>query len=151
MRRPMVSSGFCNGSLGEQYFLNTAAGGGGPSGCAMGAPATAGIVGGTCSGYPKPAWQSFAGNPADGVRDIPDVSLFSGNGVYGHYYVFCWSDPAYSTEGSAPHCAARLMNWSGGGEDFIQRADYGFHSGAGGSNNYGAGRQSRVHILPSGK
>lgn len=27
------------------------------------------------AGYPKPAWQSGAGVPADGVRDLPDVAL----------------------------------------------------------------------------
>ena len=28
-----------------------------------------------------------------GVRDLPDVSLFAANGLWGHYYVFCYSDP----------------------------------------------------------
>jgi hypothetical protein len=105
---------FCNTSIGEQYFLTTAAGGGGPSGCATGSPATGGIVGGTCAGYAKPTWQSLIGNPSDGVRDIPDVSLFAGNGAWGHYYVFCWSDPAYSSDGSAP-CTGTPDTWSGGG------------------------------------
>ena len=50
-------------------------------------------VGGTCAGWPKPTWQSGLGNPADGVRDMPDVSLFASNGVWEHYYVICWSDP----------------------------------------------------------
>ena len=27
----------------------------------------------------------------DSVRDLPDVSLFAANGVWGHYYAFCWS------------------------------------------------------------
>jgi hypothetical protein len=105
---------FCNTSIGEQHFLTTAASGGGPSGCAAGIPATTGIVGGTCTGYAKPSWQSLTGNPNDGVRDIPDVSLFAGNGVWGHYYVFCWSDPAYSSQGSAP-CTGTPDTWSGGG------------------------------------
>ena len=106
--------GFCNSSIGEQYFLTTEAGSGGPSGCATGAPATNDVVGGTCAGYAKPAWQSLVGNPSDGVRDIPDVSLFAGTGIWGHYYVFCWSDPAYSSRGSAP-CTGTPDTWSGGG------------------------------------
>jgi hypothetical protein len=37
-----------------------------------------GVVGGTCRGYPKPSFQyGIYGNPNDGVRDIPDVSLFA--------------------------------------------------------------------------
>ena len=60
------------------------------------------IVSGTCTGIPKPSWQSVVGNPADGVRDIPDVSMFAANGIWGHYTVVCWSDPAYTSSGSAP-------------------------------------------------
>lgn len=29
------------------------------------------------------------GNPNDGVRDLPDVSLFAANGVWSHYYIVC--------------------------------------------------------------
>jgi subtilase family serine protease len=106
--------GFCNTAIGEQYFLTTSAGSGGASSCATGVPATSGVVGGSCAGYPKPSWQSLTGNPNDGVRDIPDVSLFAGTGTWGHYYVFCWSDPAYSSKGSAP-CTGTPDTWSGGG------------------------------------
>src|SRR5207249_1497331 len=69
------------------------------SACATGAPASDGIVGGTCAGYAKPSWQSFPhvfGNPSDGVRDLPDVSLFAASGVWGHYYVVCMSDTAHA-------------------------------------------------------
>ncbi len=54
------------------------------------------------------------GNPSDGVRDIPDVSLFAANGVWDHYYVFCWSDPSQNDNGSAP-CTGAPDNWSGAG------------------------------------
>ena len=37
---PFGSNGFCNSILGEFYYLTTAAGSGGPSGCATGAPST---------------------------------------------------------------------------------------------------------------
>ena len=106
------TSGFCNSSTGEADYLTTASGSGGPSGCATGSPTTSGVVSGTCAGYAKPSWQSgFLGNPADSVRDIPDVSLFAANGVWGHYYVFCWSDP---NNGGVP-CTGAPSGWSGAG------------------------------------
>ncbi|HVJ51555.1 MAG TPA: S53 family peptidase [Aliidongia sp.] len=110
---PYGTSGFCNSTTGKASFLSTASGSGGPSGCATGRPSTTGIVGGTCAGYAKPSWQAgIVGIPSDGVRDIPDVSLFAANGVWGHYYVFCYSDP--SGEGSAP-CTGSPSGWSGAG------------------------------------
>jgi hypothetical protein len=106
------SPGFCNTSLAEQNFLTVSAGSGGPSGCAIGAPSTRGVVSGTCQGYGKPDWQrGFPGNPDDAVRDIPDVSLFAANGIWGHYYVFCWSD---TRNGGAP-CTGAPSSWAGGG------------------------------------
>ena len=107
---PYGSSGFCNSSLGG-YLLTTVAGGGGPSGCATGAPSISGVVSGSCQGWPKPSWQSVFGNPGDGVRDTPDVALFAANGLWGHYYVFCWSDTA---NGGAA-CSGAPSGWSGAG------------------------------------
>ena len=99
---------FCNSPLGAN-FTAAVAGGGGPSGCASGTPATPGIVGGTCTGYAKPWWQSIVpGNPADGVRDLPDVAMFASNGVWGHAYSICYSDAA---NGGAP-CLNAPNNWS---------------------------------------
>ncbi len=99
---------FCNSPLGAN-FAAAVAGGGGPSGCANGTPAIPGVVGGTCAGYAKPWWQSMApGNPEDGVRDLPDVALFASNGVWGHAYSICYSDPA---NGGAP-CLSTPDNWS---------------------------------------
>ncbi len=104
-------SGFCNTGFGSE-FLGVAAGSGGPSGCATGSAAKLGLVSGTCQGNPKPAWQAgVLGNPNDGVRDIPDVSLFAANGIWGHYYVICFSD---STNGGVP-CTGDPVNWSGAG------------------------------------
>ena len=111
------AAGFCNSDFaGENFFLTNYAAGGGPSGCAFGAPDIPGVVGGTCQGYPKPFYQKFVlGNPKDGVRDIPDVSLFSAvgfyPGVWGHYYVICDSDP----NDLAGPCVGDPMNWDGGG------------------------------------
>jgi subtilase family serine protease len=107
---PYGASGFCNSSAGRD-FLTTAAGSGGPSGCATGSPSRTGIVGGTCKGYAKPSWQTLVGNPADGVRDLPDVSLFAANGLWGHYYVFCDSDAA---DGGTP-CTGAPSGWAGAG------------------------------------
>jgi subtilase family serine protease len=96
----------------EDGLLTVAAGSGGPSGCASGYPNTYGVVGGTCKGYAKPSWQTgVAGIPKDGVRDIPDVSLFAANGLWGHYYVFCWTDTA---NGGAP-CLGAPSGWAGAG------------------------------------
>jgi regulation of enolase protein 1 (concanavalin A-like superfamily) len=106
-------SGFCNGSSLASYFDTTVAGGGGPSACATGSPSpsNSGIVSGTCQGWPKPSWQSVLGNPNDGVRDTPDVSLFAADGLWGHYYVFCWSDTA---NGGAA-CTGSPSTWTGAG------------------------------------
>ena len=41
------------------------------------------------AGYRKPSWQSGPGVPKDGVRDLPDVSLFAANGANGSSYVIC--------------------------------------------------------------
>lgn len=51
------------------------AGGGGASSCATFNSST-----GCTGGYAKPSWQTGQGVPADGVRDLPDISLFAANG-----------------------------------------------------------------------
>lgn len=107
-------SGSCNSAVGEEFFLGVVGGSGGPSGCAYGTPTISGVVGGNCRGYRKPLFQSFVyGNPADGVRDVPDVSLFAGNGVWGHYYVICYSDTTPGSFGTP--CVGDPTNWAGGG------------------------------------
>jgi subtilase family serine protease len=104
------SAGFCGSSTAALDGLQTvAAGSGGPSGCATGAPSTAGVVGGSCKGYGKPSWQT--GTPIDGVRDIPDVSLFAANGVWGHYYVYCWSN----RRAGGVACTGAPSGWAGAG------------------------------------
>ncbi|HTQ85307.1 MAG TPA: protease pro-enzyme activation domain-containing protein [Candidatus Solibacter sp.] len=114
---PYGSTGFCNVTAGRP-FLSPAGGSGGPSNCASG---TGGvnqsnqvIVFGSCQGYPKPSWQAIYGNPADGVRDIPDISMFAANGLWGHYEVVCWSDPNFTSGGSKP-CTGAPNTWSGFG------------------------------------
>ena len=106
--------GFC----GTGSFQGIAAGSGGPSGCATGVPTISTQVSGTCAGYAKPNWQAgLFGNPQDQVRDIPDVSLFAANGIWRHFYVFCYTDPGAGL-GGAPCTAAPdpfTGSWSGAG------------------------------------
>jgi hypothetical protein len=45
-------------------------------------------------GYAKPSWQTGTGVPADGKRDIPDVSLYAGDGFAGSFYAVCEADLA---------------------------------------------------------
>ncbi|HEY6268984.1 MAG TPA: protease pro-enzyme activation domain-containing protein [Candidatus Acidoferrum sp.] len=105
------STSLCNDPNIGPFLQTTVGGGGGPSGCATGTPSVKGVVSGTCKGWPKPSWQSVLGNPHDGVRDTPDVSLFAADGLWGHFYVFCWSDLA---NGGAA-CTGDPSNWTGAG------------------------------------
>ena len=79
------SAGFCGSTVAQlSGTLAMGAGSGGPSGCATGAPAENLVVGGTCKGYAKPSWQTgCTGISSDGVRDLPDVSLFAADGRVG--------------------------------------------------------------------
>lgn len=111
------STGFCNVAPGNSKtgFLTTGAASGGPSNCATGGGATAQTsaarVSGSCAGYSKPSWQSGVfGNPADGVRDIPDVSMFASNGLWGHYTIECDSDTA---NGGTACTAGNPSVWTG--------------------------------------
>ncbi|MGA7218846.1 MAG: protease pro-enzyme activation domain-containing protein, partial [Candidatus Sulfotelmatobacter sp.] len=100
-------------------LLTTGSGSGGPSNCATGSATTSGdpASGGTCAGYAKPSWQAGAvlGNPSDGVRDIPDVSLMAANGVWNHFYMICMSNPAEVSEGYAEPCSDPVQDWPGFG------------------------------------
>ena len=95
-------------------LANSAGGSGGPSGCATGTPASADVVGGTCAGYAKPSWQAVVGNPADGVRDLPDVALFASNGFWDAYYITCWSNPN-KIIGGGGSCTGAPSTWPGFG------------------------------------
>jgi subtilase family serine protease len=103
------SNGFCNSTIGEESYLFVAAGAGGPSSCAFGSPSIPNVVSGTCSGRKKPSYQHrILGNPRDGLRDIPDVSLFAGAGVWGHFYIDCFSD----TANFGSPCVGPPVNWT---------------------------------------
>jgi len=105
------STGLCSSS-----YQSITAGSGGPSNCATGGGTTDqvfyAVADGSCTGYAKPAWQSgIFGNPADGVRDVPDVSLFAANGLWGHYVIICYSD----TKNGGTSCSGAPNTWSGFG------------------------------------
>lgn len=81
----------CNNTQVQQEgFLDIAGGSGGASNCTS----SNGIAQSSCTGgYPKPSWQqNVPGVPADGKRDVPDVSLFASNGFNGTGYIVCDSD-----------------------------------------------------------
>ncbi len=107
-------------------YLSIGAGSGGASNCATGAGGASqtsyGISSPECQGYPKPSWQSGStltggqavfGVPSDGVRDIPDVSMFAANGVWSHYEVVCFSNTSRSAGGAS--CAGAPSTWAGYG------------------------------------
>ena len=79
------------------YLYTIAAGSGGASGCINSAASAAGAAlpfvcnpaSGTVDGYAKPTWQSGPGVPSDGVRDLPDISLFAANGYNLSAYPIC--------------------------------------------------------------
>ena len=91
--------GFIGGGLDEeqscQYMLthdfdeslvNVVGGTGGKSACTT--PSSNTVA--SCSGgYAKPSWQTGTGVPADGKRDVPDLSLFASSGALDSLYVIC--------------------------------------------------------------
>jgi subtilase family serine protease len=71
---------------------NIVAGSGGASNCSTNTTvdtSTTYKVGNCTSGYSKPSWQTGAGVPADGARDLPDVSLMAGNGFDNAIWLVC--------------------------------------------------------------
>jgi len=108
------ANGYCASSAAKNAgYVVVAGGSGGPSNCATGASTTYGVSNGTCQGWAKPAWQAgLPGIPADGVRDLPDVSLFASDGAFwGHYTVICFTD---ANNGGTP-CSGAPYNWAGAG------------------------------------
>ncbi|MGO9273295.1 MAG: choice-of-anchor D domain-containing protein [Terriglobia bacterium] len=111
------------GSLTECYSPQStgqdlAAGSGGASNCGIWD-----ATGTTCAGgYPKPAWQTGNGVPADGVRDLPDVSLFSADGLNYSFYVFCDMDLGNQDGNSCVRSPSYITFDAGGGTSFATPA-----------------------------
>jgi subtilase family serine protease len=79
----------------DGYYIWTLGASGGKSSCTVSNFNTITYTGSlsSCStAYPKPSWQTGTGVPADGVRDIPDISLFASNGFLGSAYITCEAD-----------------------------------------------------------
>ncbi|SNS76915.1 Ig-like domain (group 3) [Granulicella rosea] len=91
-------------------LLKVSGGGGGASSCISSDGKT---VASCTGGYAKPAWQAGTGVPADGVRDLPDVSLFSSQGQNGTFYVVC--QQSRNTDGKACNLAAPYSDFAGYG------------------------------------
>jgi subtilase family serine protease len=92
---------FCNSSAGAG-FIDTIGGSGGFS-----------FV------YPKPSWQSVYGNPTDGERDLPDVSLFASNGFWFHAIVLCMSDRSEGGTTCDYNYAPDIFFNTAGGTSFV--------------------------------
>lgn len=85
----------CNSAtVADDGFIYPAGGSGGVSNCTTNSTTSTAIgATTTCSGgYAKPSWQTGVGVPNDGKRDLPDVSLFSGDGTIQNFYVVCEAD-----------------------------------------------------------
>jgi subtilase family serine protease len=109
----------CGTSWNPISSINLGAGGGGPSNCATSTstPCTA--------GYAKPSWQTGTGVPADGVRDIPDISLFAGDGYNGSFYIYCETDTNLLYYGGSSSCnlsSFSLTFQGAGGTSFAVQA-----------------------------
>jgi trimeric autotransporter adhesin len=77
---------------------NIAGGGGGMSSCS-----SQDESGDCAGGYPKPAFQT-ALTPNDGVRDIPDVSLFASNGYSNAIWALCSDNVADGKDSTFTDC-----------------------------------------------
>jgi hypothetical protein len=84
-----------NTSGSPNFGIDIVAGGGGPSS----------LVSSSSPVNPKPVWQTGTnGNPADGFRDVPDISLFAGNGFNGSFYIICQQDANTGTGSNTSSC-----------------------------------------------
>jgi subtilase family serine protease len=98
------SNGFCNSNNAYDY-VNTIGASGGPSAV-----------------YLKPSWQNVYGVPTDGVRDVPDVSLFASDGFWTHMLVYCNSDTKTAGSPCVYTNATDTVYNAGGGTSFASPA-----------------------------
>lgn len=94
-------------------FIAPFGAGGGMSNCTTGDGLDVTSCGG---GYSKPSWQVAPGVPNDGKRDLPDVAMFSGDGITGTFYVACQFDSNGGTDISGNPIAASC---NPAGNDFV--------------------------------
>jgi hypothetical protein len=85
-------------------LVNVIGGSGGVSACTT----PSGNTPASCSGgYAKPSWQAGTGVPADGKRDVPDLSLFASSGALNSAYVICDSQSTPCTFSNANDALAQ--------------------------------------------
>jgi Fe-S cluster assembly iron-binding protein IscA len=111
-------------SINLSPYVDTVGGSGGPSNCVVndnsttssctttaGSSTTGSSFGNIPTyndGWVKPAWQSgITGIPSDGVRDIPDVSFFAGNGNLNTATLICVSNVGACTYSSTTEDTAQ--------------------------------------------
>jgi len=83
-----TEAGSCSDlTIQDNDLVSVVGGGGGESNCTNGAATISACSGGNA----RPAWQVTAGTPGT-TRDLPDVSLFAGDGFTGQFYVMCEAD-----------------------------------------------------------
>jgi subtilase family serine protease len=103
---------------GGASYASIVAGSGGKSSCSTNTTVdTAATVGSCTSGYSKPAWQTGTGVPADGVRDIPDVSLLAANGADDAMWLICypWTSKGTTYQGCIKQADGSWRFVGGGG------------------------------------
>jgi hypothetical protein len=81
----------CNDSSSRYWpgFQAPVGGSGGASNCTTSENQS---VSSCAGGYSKPSWQAGPGVPNDAARDVPDVSLFAGDGLNASFYGVCETD-----------------------------------------------------------
>lgn len=100
-------------SFTDPTLANIVAGGGGKSSCVVNDSSNSNIPTVCTSGYEKPSWQRGFAVPADGARDLPDVSLISGDGFNGAEWLLC--DHALISNGVYRDCSGSSFNFDGVG------------------------------------
>ena len=87
-------------------LISVTGGTGGISACTT----PSGTTPASCSGgYAKPSWQVGTGVPADGKRDVPDLSLFASSGALNSAYVICDSQSTPCTYSNANDALAQAV------------------------------------------
>jgi hypothetical protein len=85
----------------DNNLVSVVGGGGGESNCTN----HASTIGSCSGGNPQPTWQTTAGVPGT-TRDLPDLSLFAGDGLYGQFYIMCEMDSSLSSGGQGGSACA---------------------------------------------
>ena len=93
----------------------------------------------------------MAGLLNDNVRDTPDVSLMAANGLWGHYYLICYSDTTASgiSNGGTP-CTGTADQLARLRRNLGFLSHHGWHSGLGGAAQGQLAGESESPLLRAG-